>query len=294
MMRRVLALGAAVVAAGSLAACGGGGGSEVGVSTGAPTRGAASTVPSNSATASEPAFLQHLAVGECLNDTGEEWTVRDCDKGHEYEVSAVVPSKWDKRDIGARGVLRTWTCDDVAAAYLGGPILATFFTATPLPAADDPGSSERIICLTHQYKDEDGAVVQTVGRMRGRLVDPENLRRRRTCLESPTTAPGAVQILPCTARHSAEAVTTVSLGDATAPYPDAATLRTMMRKLCAPKVKAFLGGVERPDLTVGVTGFGEQGWRAGHRFAICFVNIKGPKTSQSVQNIRHQPLKDYR
>ncbi|GGB15959.1 hypothetical protein GCM10011492_02090 [Flexivirga endophytica] len=292
MARRSLGLAAAALAVGVLAGCGSDG--SVAVTTDRPP--VASTGSSaGSASTSSPAedYLQGITVGDCLDQPAGEWKSGDCAKGHEFEVSAIVPSKWDKHDAVARSALRTWTCNEVAAAYLGGPIVATFFQAVPLPTAADPKSADRIVCLTHQSA-PDEKIVQTFGPMRGQLSDPEKLASRRVCLAEVTTHSGTAEPVRCSQEHASEAVTDLSLGKLTDPYPEEKALRATMRKVCTPEVREHLGGVERKDLVVGALGPSESQWNAGDHDATCFVNIKGDKLTKSVKDIKTKPLKDYR
>ncbi|WP_446665110.1 septum formation family protein [Flexivirga sp. B27] len=294
MARRPLQLAAVGAAVCTLTACGSDGG--VVVSPRTEASGAPSSAPSATASASStsdqlPDYLRDIAVGDCLdNNPGGEWKTADCATGHDFEVSAIVPSKWDKHDLAARSALRIWTCNDVAAAYLGGPPLATFFMAATLPTAADPQSDERIICLTTQ-SGPGGNSVQTVGPMRGALADPQKLAEHRTCLRSRTTE-GAPQFVSCSEKHAAEAVTTISLGNATDPFPGDSAVRAKTRKVCDQKVRAYLGGVTRKDLVTGALTSSKSNWQRGDRHATCFVNIDGPKLTASVKNIKNKPLED--
>lgn len=303
MARRPLGLVAAVLAAGALAGCGST--SEVTVSaptsatSSSPASSSSSTTSASSAAASSPLSdsdqVPDPTLGECLNNTGSKWSAVDCGKSHDVEVSAIVPSKWDKRDLVARAALRTWTCDHTAAAYLGGPANATFLAAIPMPAATDPRSDERIVCLAYRFDTgNEGSVVRTTGPMRGSLADPKQLAKRRVCLDRVTTDTAVPKRLLCSQKHASEAVTEVSLGNATAPYPGDAKIRALAKRLCGPKVKSYLGGVTRKDLVAGARGSGVEQWRAGHRAATCFVSVKGAKLTKSVKGIKHRPLKEFR
>lgn len=298
MARRPLGLAVAALAVSALTACGST--AQVSVTPASATPKAPSVQPSvptaaatnGTAAASGAEQLRKPTVGECLNELPEDtWRAVDCDSAHDAEVSAIVASTWNERDIAARAILRTWTCDETAASYLGGKPDATFFTSLPLPAAVDPRSDDRIVCLVFQLgTGEEGTVVRTSSPMHRRLADPQQLARLRVCLAYTNDGTSRVR---CSAQHFAEAVTTVSVGNATAPYPGPAKALAKTRKLCAPHVKAYLGGVSRKDLKLGVWEPRSSDWEEGHRTATCFVNSKPAKLSKSVRNIKHQPLKEF-
>ncbi len=75
--------------------------------------------------------------------------------------------------------------------------------------------------------------------------------------------------VPCTEKHDWRAVTTIVLGDASAPYPGDSAVQARTKDFCSKSVGAWL---DYPvDYDFGYSWFQEPEWKAGNRRSVCWA-----------------------
>jgi len=75
--------------------------------------------------------------------------------------------------------------------------------------------------------------------------------------------------IPCSAKHTWRAVTTIKVGDPGDPYPGDKTVEATTRDYCSSSVGAWLG--YPPDYDFGYTWFHRAEWDAGNRRSVCWA-----------------------
>jgi hypothetical protein len=87
------------------------------------------------------------------------------------------------------------------------------------------------------------------------------------CVDGPTVS-GSVKI-PCSEDHTWRAVTTITLGQDSAPFPGDRVVEVRTRDFCSRSVAAWLN--YPVDYDFGYTWFHEAEWKAGNRRSVCWA-----------------------
>lgn len=282
-------LGSAVVAASVLlaAGCGGTGGTPA---SGSTSTGAPSSTGSPSRTSAAPAALT-LHVGQCLNDQ-PHWQTQPCDAPHFYEVAAVVPSTRYAGDPAKRAAYSNSVCDERGGAYLDGPPYGSLLLSTPLPRDADPQARKQIVCLISHSKPDDSGIVADTHSLKGALAG-SGFDRYRLCLADKASGHD-VQVSSCDRPHVSEATWGFIVGSWGEKYPGEKAINKTSLKTCEPKDRAFIGGVDRSDISFAQNSSGKSAWSHGHRLTVCFVQVNHGKVTGTMKNIKHKPLSSIR
>lgn len=298
--RPLLATAAAGALCLGLGACGGGGSTSVsgaaGTSSSAAPSTAASTTPDpttsspSTSTTSEsgsPAAAD-LKVGQCYDNT-EDWSLIPCTQSHQLEISAIVDTTKDADDILKRGILRTWTCNNVVAGYVGSPTAAfSLVLGQPVPAAVDTGSSTHIACAIAEAKADDSGYQELTHSLKN-IVKDKGYLPFRICTSDRPSRTDSPKIVPCTKPHKAETVGGYVVGKADGKYPgDKAVTKAALAK-CEPLAKRYLGTV-RSDVIAAVNSTGKAGWERGTTMTACFVEATTGTFVKPLKGMKDKPL----
>ncbi len=291
--RRSSALGAVALVAGLLTGCSD---SPVTVavasSTSAASTGASSSSssPSQSSTSSEQSATSSssavptYAVGDCLD--GTDFVKVSCTQLHWYEVSAVVPNTQFADDPVKRDALRSFTCMNALATYIGGPPVGTRTIDAAVTSVVDPQADRRFVCLAQSFYNPHGDKVDFSLR---NIVKKQGWEKWKLCTSTlPSSA--KLDLISCNSPHVAEAVTGFNDGPFDKPYPGQDKLNKTALQRCSALGKKYLGNVSRRDVVVSQNSAGPGPWAKGTHITGCFVQTDGTEITKSLRNIGHRPL----
>lgn len=231
-------------------------------------------------------------VGQCLIDT-VDWEAAPCDQQHKMEVTSVVKSSKDADDIVERDKLRTWTCNNELAKYLGSPSSAFGrMLAQPVPAAVDPEAAHRIVCVTALSKPDDSGYEQIDYRLKNRIKD-KGYTPYRICTSNRPSKTGVPHIVPCTRAHKAETVGGYVIGKADGKYPGGKVVDKRALAKCVPLTKKYLGAT-RQDVIATVNSTSKTGWQRGITLTACFAEATDGTFLKPLQGIKNKPLSAYK
>lgn len=253
-----------------------------------PGSSSAPSSPSSTDTTSAVAF----APGQCIDDT-TNWQVIPCSRKHELEIMSVVKTTKDADDIVKRGVLRTWTCNNEVAAYVGSPSGAfSRILDQAVPAAADPNAAEQIVCAIGVAKPDDSGYEEITYGLKNRLKQT-GYTDYRICTSDRPSKTDSPHIVPCSRPHKAETIGGYVIGAADGTYPGSAEVDKRALKKCVPLAKSYLGGT-RGDVIAAVNSTGREGWKRGTTLTACFVEATQGTFGKPLQGIKNKPLSQYR
>lgn len=287
-----------------LSACGGSGSLAVtppqaaSTSSAAPTSRTSSPAepasPSSSGTAPSTNDATPVAfkVGQCLTDT-TAWEITPCEQQHKLEVMSIVKTAQHTGDPIKRGVLRTWTCNNELATYVGQSSAAfSRILDEPVPATLDPGSSQQIICAAAVAKPDDSGYQEIDYTLKNRIRDKGYVDYRICTKERPSRTDSPT-IVPCTQPHRAETIGGYVIGRPDGQYPGSKTVDRRALKKCIPLADRYIGA-SRSDLIAATNSTGPAGWKKGTTMTACFVEATKGTFTKPLQGIKNKPLSQYR
>lgn len=198
-----------------------------------------------------------------------------CTAAHTSETYAVgdLPKKYDDADYDDKS-LGAWayrTCSDGFKDFLGADDSLVMRTVVswawfrPTHAAWDDGA-RWYRCDVVGGGEQSRKYVELPETAKGLLLG----RPKDTwmvCADGNTVS-GSVK-LPCTEPHNWRAVTTISLGNASAAYPGDRISEVKTRDFCSKSVGAWLN--YPVDYDFGYTWFHQAEWDAGNRRSVCWA-----------------------
>lgn len=303
----------AVAAIGSLClgltACGGSSGSisvsppsqAATGSSAAPTSDASSPSTSSSAptsseatpsTSDSTAAAGDFKVGQCIGDT-IDWATAPCDQPHKMEIMAVVKTSKDADDIIKRGRLRTWTCNNQLAGYLGSPSAGfSRILAQPVPAASDPKANQQIVCAAASVKPDDSGYEEISYQLKNRIKKVGYIPYR-ICTSDRPSKTDSPKIVPCTEPHKAETIGGYVIGKADGKPPTSKVVDKLALSKCVPLAKSYLGGT-RGDVIAAANSTGSSGWKQGTTMTACFVEATSGTFTKPLKGMKNKPLSAYK
>lgn len=291
-----------------LAACGGSDSSLTvtpGTSTSSSTSAAPTPDPSTSSTSpssesstsssessSSSAATTAYKAGQCLDNT-IDWGTASCDQPHKLEVISVVKTSKDADDIVKRGVLRTWSCNNALAGYLGSPSSGfARILAQPVPASTDPNAAHQIVCAAAVTKPDDSGYEEISYRLKNRIKD-KGYTNYRICTSDRPSKTDSPHIVPCTQAHKAETIGGYVIGKADGKYPGSKTVDKRALAKCVPLAKTYLGGA-RGDVIASANSTGKSGWQRGTTMTACFVEATKGTFTKPLKGMKNKPLSAYK
>jgi hypothetical protein len=252
--------------------------------TGSATSPAPSTAASVTASSAAPGSAPP-APGQCLGPV--DLTPVDCAGPHHVELtrggefdpglSATVP---DQETVFQAAFP---DCRDAAAEFLG----STEYDVTPLgawivwPDAQDWARGERWYRCGVAHIGVDGRSEARTGSAEGVLAD-EGLYQHQIC-SAVRPSRHAVQRVPCTRAHVAEAIAVVPMGDPGDPPPTPEEYNRAAEPECDAALRDYLGG-SRPDVSAAWRWPGDASWRQGFNNVTCYAETETPVTA-SLRNL---------
>lgn len=253
------------------------------------------TSPTSSETArgtSVAATPAALKVGQCLTDTSA-WQITPCEQRHELEVMSIVTTSEQADDVIKRGVLRTWTCNNELAKYVGESSGAfSRILDQPVPATLDSESSQPIICAAAVAKPDDSGYEEIAYPLKNRIKDKGYVDYRICTKERPSTT-GSPNIVPCTQPHRAETIGGYVIGRPDGRYPGSKAVDQRALKKCVPLADKYIGA-SRSDLVAAANSTGPSGWKQGTTMTACFVETTKGTFTKPLKGIKNKPLSQYR
>ncbi len=275
-----------------LNACGGNDSSAVTAppqtTTTSSTSPASEPTPSTSS-AGEPAAFK---VGQCLDGT-ENWQVTPCNQQHELEVMSIATTSKDADDTIKRGVLRTWTCNNELAKYVGDPSAAfSRILDQPVPAEVDSGASHRIVCAAAVAKPDDSGYESINYTLKNRIRD-KGYVPYRICTKERASKTDSPSIVPCTDPHRAETIGGYVIGTPDGKYPGSKTVDQRALQKCVPLAAKYLGA-DRSDVIAASNSTAAHGWKHGTTLTACFVEATSGTFTKPLKGIKNNPLSQYK
>lgn len=261
-----------------------------------PTESAPSTSEtSSSATSSSDGgdtITADFQPGQCYDDT-VNWKLTPCDQTHKLEISAVVKTTEHADDLVKRGVLRTWTCNDKLAGYLGSPSAGfSRVLGQPVPTAVDPNSDKEIVCAAAVVKPDDSGYEEITYSLKNRIKD-KGYVDYRICTSDRPSKSDSPKIVPCTDPHKAETIGGYVIGKPDGKYPGSKAVDKAALKHCVPLAKKYLGTV-RGDVIAAANSTGRKGWREGTTMTACFVEATHGTFTKPLKGMKDKPLSKFR
>lgn len=231
-------------------------------------------------------------VGQCLTDT-TAWEITPCEQRHKLEVMSIVTMSQQADDISKRGVLRTWTCNNELAKYVGESSGAfSRILDQPVPATPDSQSSQPIICAAAVAKPDDSGYEEITYPLKNRIRDKGYVAYRICTRERPSTT-DSPKIVPCAQPHRAETIGGYVIGRPDGRYPGSKTVDQRALKKCVPLADKYIGAT-RSDLVAAANSTGPSGWKQGTTMTACFVETTKGTFTKPLQGIKNKPLSQYR
>lgn len=290
-MRGFLGAGCLALACVGLVGCGGGSG-PVAV-TSAATQDTAPTT-GTVATSSSSAPAQQYVVGQCYRDDG--WQLTPCTQPHEKEITAVVDTTRYADDMVMRGVLRTWTCNNVLPGYVGSSTAGfSRIFATSVPTADVPDPDKQIVCAASVDKPDDSGAQTVSYTVRNRIKDKGYVPYRLCTKERPsTTTSDSLTFISCNEPHRAETTGGLVLGSPDGRYPGLKTAQSDATNECLPLDRTYLGVEHTTQVTAYSSITGKTGWERGTTLVGCFIESTKGTFVKPLKGMKHQPLSKFR
>ncbi|MBB2890323.1 septum formation family protein [Flexivirga oryzae] len=264
--------------------------SQTSSSSSAPSTPASETSGSSSA-ASGDTVAAHFEPGQCYDDT-VNWQVTPCNQSHKLEVTAVVKTTKDADDMVKRGVLRTWTCNNAIAAYVGSPTAGfSRILGQPVPSIIDPNSDKEIVCAAAVAKPDDSGYEQITYKLKNRIKD-KGYVDYRICTSDRPSKSDSPKIVPCSDPHKAETIGGYVIGKADGKYPGGKAVDQSALKHCVPLAKTYLGTV-RGDVIAAANSTGEAGWVKGTTMTACFVEATKGTFLKPLKGMKDKPLSKF-
>ncbi|WP_382401418.1 septum formation family protein [Flexivirga alba] len=231
-------------------------------------------------------------MGQCLNDT-QNWQVTPCDQQHKLEVMSIVKTSKDANDIIKRGVLRTWTCNNELAKYVGEPSAAfSRILDQPVPTVVDSDAAHQIVCAAAVAKPDDSGYQEISYALKNRIKDKGYVDYRICTKERPSKT-DSPSIVPCTDPHKAETIGGYVIGTADGKYPGSKTVDQRALQKCVPLAKKYIGA-GRNDVIAAANSTGAQGWKQGTTMTACFVEATSGTFTKPLKGIKNKPLSAYK
>jgi len=290
VLRASLRAGCLTLACVGLAGCGGG--SSATVSSVAAPSSAPGTGTVATSTSSAP--VQNYVVGQCYRDDG--WQLTPCTQPHQKEITAVVDTSQYADDMVMRGVLRTWTCNNVLPGYVGSSSAGfSRIFATWVPTADVPDPTQQIVCAASVGKPDDSGAQTVTYTVRNRIKDQGYVPYRLCTKERPsTTTTDSLTFVSCKKPHRAETTGGFVLGAPNGRYPGLATAQSDATNECLPLDRTYLGVEHTTQVTAYSSITGRTGWERGITLVGCFIESKKGTFVKPLKGMKHQPLAHFR
>ncbi|WP_148043330.1 septum formation family protein [Flexivirga caeni] len=295
--RPTLALATLAIVSLGLTACGGGGSPKVSAPT---TNASTSTTPSSSssvaapttgATSSGDSTTTDFRPGQCFDDT-INWSLTSCTAKHKLEITAVVKTSQYANDPVKRGILRTWTCNNVVAGYVGSPTAAfSRVLGQPMPSLVDPKSSSEIVCVAAVATESDSGYSEIDYSLKNIIKDKGYLPYR-VCTSDLPSAVDSPKIVPCSQPHKAETVGGYIIGKPDGKYPGTKAADDLAIAKCAPLADTYLGA-RRSDVIAASNHTGAPGWQQGITITACFVEATKGTFLKPLKGMGKQPLSKF-
>lgn len=262
---------------------------------GSPSTDPSSESSESSSTTSESssssATTATFKVGQCIGDT-IDWATAPCGQPHKMEIMAVVKTTKDANDIIKRGRLRTWTCNNELAGYLGSPSAGfSRILAQPVPAASDPKANQEIVCAAASVKGDDSGYEEISYPLKNR-IKKVGYTPYRICTSDRPSKTDSPKIVPCTDRHKAETIGGYVIGKADGKPPTSKAVDKLALGKCVPLAKTYLGGT-RGDVIAAANSTGSAGWKRGTTMTACFVEATKGTFSKPLKGMKNKPLSQY-
>jgi hypothetical protein len=243
-------------------------------------------------TSSGDAVTADFRPGQCYDDT-THWSLTSCTQSHELEIIAVVKTSAHSGDIVKRGILRTWTCNNVVSRYLGSPSAAfSLILGQPVPAAVDTGSDSHIVCAAAVSKPDDSGYQEISYRLKNRIKQTGYVPYR-ICTSDRPSQDDSPKIVPCSDPHKAETIGGFVIGKADGKYPGSKAVDQAALRHCVPLARTYLGTV-RGDVIAAANSTGRSGWQQGTTMTACFVETTTGSFLKPLKGMKHQPLSKFR
>ena len=299
--RPLLAAVTAGIACLGLAACGGSDDSPtVSAPTTTTTTSSVPATPSSSPTTDETSSApatgdtktSDFQVGQCYDDT-TNWSLTPCSQPHKLEISAVVKTTQYANDIVKRGVLRTWTCNNKVAGYVGGGPSSAFslILSQPVPTAVDTKSGEQIACAVAEQSPDDSGYQELTTPLKNRIAH-KGYVPYRLCTSDRPSKTDSPKIVPCTEPHQAETIGGFVIGKPDGKYPGTKAVNKAALSHCVPLAKKYLGAV-RSDIIASANSTGQNGWSQGTTMTACFAESTKGNIAKPLKGIKQQPLSKF-
>jgi len=306
LRRPLLAVATISTACFGLAACGGSDSPSVAVPTGpstsasgTPSSGAssASQAPTTSSSATSSAaetgdtVTSDFEAGQCFDDT-INWNLTPCGRPHKLEITAVVKTRKYADNLVKRGVLRTWTCNNVVASYVGSPSAGfSRILGQPVPTAIDPNSGKEIVCAAAVDRPDDKGYEQITYPLKNRIKD-KGYVDYRICTSDRPSQSDAPKIVPCTKPHMAETTGGYVIGKPDGKYPGGRAVDRVALKRCVPLAKRYLG-TTRSDVIAAANSSGKTSWGQGMTMTACFVETTKGTFLKPLKGMQDKPLSKF-
>lgn len=283
-----------------LAACGSSGSPSVSTppattstSTAAPSTTTSSpTTSSASETGGSTTAAADFEVGQCYDDTAN-WTPAPCTQQHKLEITAIVKTTQYAGDAVKRGVLRTWTCNNVVAGYVGSPSAGfSRILGQPVPTAVDTGAGTHIVCAAAVAKADDSGYEEIGYRLKNRIKD-KGYVDYRICTSDRPSKSDSPKIVPCTDPHKAETIGGYVIGRPDSRYPGSKAVDKSALAKCVPLARTYLG-TTRGDVIAAANSTGRSGWQQGTTMTACFVEATNGTFVKPLRGMKNQPLSKFR
>jgi len=251
-----------------------------------------STSGESSTSAGGDTVAAHFEPGQCYDDT-VNWKLTPCEQSHKLEITKVVQTTKDSDDLVKRGVLRTWTCNDAVAPYVGSPSAGfSRILGQPVPTAVDPGSATDIVCAAALAKPDDSGYEEIDYSLKNRIKD-KGYVDYRICTKDRPSKSDSPRIVPCTEPHKAETIGGYVIGKPNGKYPGGNAVDRAALKHCVPLAKKYLG-TTRGDVIAAANSTGEPGWKQGTTMTACFVEATHGTFVKPLKGMKNRPLSHFR
>lgn len=186
-------------------------------------------------------------------------------------------------------MLRTWTCNNEVAGYVGSPTAAfSLLLGQVVPTAVDTGSATHIVCAIAQSTSDDNGYQELTHSVKNIVKDKGYLPYRICTSDRPSQA-DSPKIVPCTQPHKAETIGGYVIGTADGKYPEDQAVNKAALAKCEPLARQYLGTV-RGDVVAAVNSTGRNGWQQGTTMTACFVEATSGTFVKPLQGMKDKPL----
>jgi len=250
-----------------------------------------SSSASSPSTSSSDAVKADFQAGQCYDDT-VHWSLTPCNQSHELEITAVVKTSQHSDDIIKRGILRTWTCNNVVSGYLGSSSAAfSLVLGQPVPTAVDTNADTEIVCAAAVSKPDDSGYQEINYRLKNRIKETGYLPYR-ICTSDRPSQDDSPKIVPCSEAHKAETIGGFVIGKPDGKYPGGKAVDKAALQHCVPLAKKYLGAT-RGDVIAAANSTGQSGWQRGTTMTACFVEATKGTFRKPLKGMKNQPLSKF-